>query len=172
MYRAGRRFSDYILQKQCPVIFHMGDHDPSGLDMTRDIRDRLSMFINGNVTGFAENQFQMVVIRLALNMDQIEEFEPPPNPAKVTDSRATDYMEEYGTSSWELDALDPPTMEGLIQEAFDNHVDREAWDAAMTRESEQRESITLVAQSWDATSAHARKLGRPKRKAAKKKKKK
>lgn len=173
MHSAGMRFSQYIADhKQCPIIFHMGDHDPSGLDMTRDIRDRLSMFINGNLNFGIEGGFIMPVQRLALNMEQIEEHDPPPNPTKFSDSRSSSYVEEYGNSSWELDALDPPTMEGLIQAAFDQHVNRKAWSASATREAKLREPITLASQNWDAVAAHATKLGPPKRRPAKKKKKK
>lgn len=88
---------------QQAVILHLGDHDPSGIDMTRDIQDRLRMF------GCAAR-----VERLALNMDQIEELEPPPNPAKLTDSRSQSYIAKYGDESWELDALEPEYIAKLI----------------------------------------------------------
>ncbi len=55
------------------------------------------------------------VVRLALNMDQIREVDPPPNPAKVTDSRAKDYIARYGEESWELDALSPAYLGRLIK---------------------------------------------------------
>lgn len=78
------------------VILHLGDHDPSGIDMTRDISDRLELF-----------GADVEVKRIALNWDQIDEFTPPPNPAKLSDSRAGAYIAEYGDESWELDALEP-----------------------------------------------------------------
>lgn len=93
--------------KDCYLI-HLGDHDPSGIDMTRDISDRLELF-GANVE----------VLRIALNFDQIEEFAPPPNPAKVTDSRAGAYIKAYGKSSWELDALEPHILTGLISEQIE-----------------------------------------------------
>ena len=77
MWVAARRLQHWIARGQTPVILHLGDHDPSGVDMTRDIFDRLQTFMGG-----AE------VKRLALNWDQVEMYNPPPNPAKLTDSRA------------------------------------------------------------------------------------
>ena len=77
---AHKRFRQYIIAGQQPVLIHLGDHDPSGIDMTRDIRDRLDL-LGGNTSG------QLIVNRIALNMDQVEEYNPPPNPAKTTDSR-------------------------------------------------------------------------------------
>ena len=63
--------------------------------MTRDIQERLQLFTGQDIE----------VRRLALNIDQIKRYNPPPNPAKLTDSRATAYVREYGNDSWELDAL-------------------------------------------------------------------
>jgi len=87
--------------KQNPLILHFGDHDPSGIDMTRDIQARLQEF------SFGTAGHPLELRRLALNMDQVELYGPPPNPAKLTDSRCEAYMEEHGNESWELDALEP-----------------------------------------------------------------
>jgi hypothetical protein len=114
-WRAGRRFRD---PSQRSIILHLGDHDPSGIDMTRDNQDRLSTFSNWNVD----------VERIALNMDQIDEYGPPPNPAKMTDARFRDYMLEYGTESWELDALEPRVISSLIRENVAKHRDESLWD--------------------------------------------
>ena len=94
-YVAGKRLEGEACSR--PVtIFHLGDHDPSGIDMTRDNDDRLAMFSGGD---------NVEVERIALNMDQVEQYHPPPNPAKTTDSRYGAYIERYGEESWELDAL-------------------------------------------------------------------
>ena len=114
-WRAGLRSRDTDQHK---VILHFGDHDPSGIDMTRDNLDRLSMFSFGNVS----------VERIALNMDQVEEYGPPPNPAKVTDSRFEDYLREYGPESWELDALEPKVITQLITDHVLAHRDSDLWE--------------------------------------------
>lgn len=153
MWRASQRFVKYLTSKvnpQAPIILHMGDHDPSGIDMTRDIRDRLSMFLGGHVERTDGLPVVMAVRRIALNMDQIEEFEPPPNPAKMSDSRAREYLIEHGDSSWELDALDPPTMERLIQEEIDGLLDQEEWDRMEADEEDQRQEIYDAAKDWDS----------------------
>ena len=93
-------------------ILHLGDHDPSGIDMSRDIQDRMKLF------GSA-----VKVDRIALTMDQIEELSPPPNPAKLTDSRCLDYIANYGNESWELDSLEPSYLEDLIEEKVSNITD-------------------------------------------------
>ena len=96
-YKAGKRFADYRDEGLTPLVLHLGDHDPNGLDMTRDNRDRLALFARGDVE----------VRRIALNLDQVELYRPPPNPAKETDSRYAAYARQFGTECWELDALEP-----------------------------------------------------------------
>ncbi len=105
MWGAAQRLKSRQDQGQNVVLLHLGDHDPSGKDMSRDIQDRLRIFEAYNV------EFH----RLALNMNQIEQYNPPPNPAKLTDSRATQYIDEFGYDSWELDALEPQVISNLIE---------------------------------------------------------
>lgn len=86
VWKAARRLMYYKQQGQTPVIIHLGDHDPSGIDMSRDIVDRLELFTGWPI------EFH----RIALNQDQIDDFQPPPNPAKATDSRFASYVEIHG----------------------------------------------------------------------------
>lgn len=142
MYEAGKRIQGYLDVGQTPLILHLGDHDPSGLDMTRDIERRLSMF------GYTEVE----VRRIALNMDQVEAYNPPPNPAKMTDSRVHDYISQYGPSSWELDALDPATLDALIALNIRAEMDEPAFEAERRRERQVRAQMVNVAQHWDEIS--------------------
>lgn len=123
-WAAGQRFASYVQKGQIPIVFHLGDHDPSGIDMTRDNRERLAMFSGFNVT----------VQRLALNWEQIEELNPPPNPAKSTDSRFEDYERQFGSESWELDALPPEYIENLISKAVGSVRDEAVWDEMLQQE--------------------------------------
>jgi hypothetical protein len=120
--------------EQTPVIIHLGDHDPSGIDMSRDIADRLNLFMGG-----------MEVNRIALNMDQVRKYNPPPNPAKTTDARAASYIKLYGHESWELDALDPKVLSKLITKTVLSYRDEALWEAAEERESEHRQRLEEVA---------------------------
>lgn len=119
------------------VILYLGDLDPSGEDMVRDIQARLAMFLSGgeregdygaceSPTGwnlYAVDPVPLRVEKIALTMEQVEEYDPPPNPAKKTDSRAKGYIEKYGKSSWEVDALPPPVLQQIIRNAFEEYVD-------------------------------------------------
>lgn len=139
-YRAGKRFESVADRGQKPIVLHLGDHDPSGIDMTRDNSSRLGMFAGQEVD----------LRRLALNMDQIRRYRPPPNPAKETDSRSGPYIELYGNKSWELDALDPTVIDRLIADTLDDLIDRERWDEAMEREEQRRSVLGAASDRWAA----------------------
>lgn len=128
------RFREQVSQGLTPVVIHLGDHDPSGIDMTRDIQERLSLFAEGEVR----------VERIALNMDQVRQYNPPPNPAKITDSRAAGYIAEHGRQSWELDALEPRVLDAMIVEAIRKFVDTRAWKKAQQREADERQQLEDV----------------------------
>lgn len=137
-WRAGQRYQKALNQGRIPIIFHLGDHDPSGIDMTRDNETRLSMFAREDIE----------VRRLALNWEQIERYNPPPNPAKETDSRASGYIERFGKSSWELDALDPRVIDRLISSAIESVLDRDAFNARLEDEREHRVALDRAAARW------------------------
>jgi len=141
MHAAAMRHRRYERNGQDVVVVHLGDHDPSGIDMTRDIRDRLQLF--GANT---------VVNRIALNYDQIEQYGPPPNPAKLTDSRAEGYIERFGDDSWELDALDPPTLNALITTDIDTYIEQDTFQLRQDEQEEGRDKLRLVSSLWDEVS--------------------
>jgi len=140
MYSAGLRFRRYGREGKSNYVIHLGDHDPSGIDMTRDIEDRLATFAGG---------YAPEVRRIALNWAQIEEFQPPPNPAKTTDSRYQQYQLNFGDESWELDALDPATLSTLIREQVEGLRDQELWDAAEQQQEAERAQLQRVSEQWD-----------------------
>lgn len=138
MWGAGQRLDGHLTGDQTPIIFHLGDHDPSGIDMTRDIEDRLALFMGGTE-----------MRRLALNMDQVRQYTPPPNPAKITDSRFVNYVRIHGRESWELDALEPQVLADLIRDAVTGIRDEAAWSAAVAESDIEQAQLKRVAERWD-----------------------
>ena len=142
MYAAGKRMARYLADGcERVVVLHLGDHDPSGIDMTRDIQARLSKFSRSD---------EVSVDRIALNMDQIEAYNPPPNPAKLSDSRAPDYVQRFGRSSWELDALPPADLDALIEKHVQVHLDLELYQEEEQVEDAQRRYLGQVSSKWGA----------------------
>lgn len=140
---ASDRLSSYIDARQGVVIIHLADHDPSGIDMSRDVLDRVSFYM--------ERGHLLHVERIALNYDQVNEHKPPPAWAKVKDSRYKSYSKEFGRESWELDALPPETIIKLIEDEILIHRDEEVWSRSKEREAEMRADLDGVighAERW------------------------
>lgn len=112
-------------------LFYLGDHDPSGEDMVRDIRERMAMF----------GVHDLTVKKVALTMAQIQQYNPPPNPAKVTDPRAKEYIAQHGHSSWEVDALPPNVLVRLIRSAFSAVIDQPTMDAVIAKEEADKAAL-------------------------------
>lgn len=189
-WEAGRRIGRYLAGGQNVVILHLGDHDPSGIDMTRDIRDRLTNFVLtdwhyeqmtelSTTTSVIRSRIEehlaerreeeempepattapLTVRRIALNMDQVEQYEPPPNFAKITDSRFTAYQEQYGDDSWELDALEPAVLVSLIQEHILAEMDADTMAEDEERMETQRQHLVDMADNFNAVVNHLAELG-------------
>lgn len=133
-WKAGQRMRDYVLKGQTPIVFHVGDHDPSGIDMTRDNRERLSLFAGVPVQ----------VVRLALNIDQVYKHAMPPNPTKLTDSRSPEYVKKFGEDSWELDAFPPRDLQRLIEENVLRVRDEKKWSEALAEEAHDKLRMDAV----------------------------
>jgi hypothetical protein len=118
-------------------VIHLGDHDPSGIDMTRDISDRHDIF-----ESLAE------ITRIALTMDQIEFYKPPPNPTKLSDSRAPGYVSLYGNNSWELDALEPTVLRDLISETVAQYRNDEIYKKQLDAEEDFKRILRNVRDNW------------------------
>jgi hypothetical protein len=157
MYDLAQRIKDKIFERKRVVILYLGDHDPSGLDMIRDIRERIEEFLtqgddpvsleacnddlepildeNGDICPSFE------VIPLALNMTQIRQYNPPPNPAKITDPRAGWYIGRYGEKSWELDALEPKILMDITQQGVLRYLDVDKYNAWIEKEKNQIKAL-------------------------------
>lgn len=137
---AQRIINRWERDEQRTHIIHLGDHDPSGIDMTDDLKRRFDKF---QVPSEAYD-----VERIALNMDQVDEYNPPPNPAKQTDSRFKDYADNYGEESWELDALEPAVLDRLISVTIGNFIDPD-YEQQQENEESIISELSLVAYNWE-----------------------
>lgn len=141
MWGAAQRLLGYVQDGQDVHILHLGDHDPSGIDMSRDIEDRLGLFMG-------EDSSSVTINRLALNWDQVEQYSPPPNPAKATDARFISYQRQFGDESWELDALEPSVIDALIGDQILDLRDDDLWDTKKAEEADHVQSLRRAASHW------------------------
>ena len=164
MWAAGQRILNRFRDTgQKTTILHFGDHDPSGIDMSRDIQDRLTMFC-------AEEEGCFEINRIALNMPQVKVYNCPPNPAKLSDSRSGAYVRTYGEMSWELDALDPSVLAGLVQEHVKDFIDDEIdWDEREKEQEEGRQKILKAVDEIEMSGPELKTISKSKPKRPKKK---
>jgi len=141
LYEAGKRFSDGMDRGLEAHLFYLGDHDPSGIDMTRDIQSRLGLFTYSS---------PIEIHRLALNYDQVQQWNPPENPAKENDKRYRSYKEKFGKSSWELDAVEPGTLAELVEKAVKKLIDPIAWSKVEEKELEMRHELENYADEYES----------------------
>jgi len=94
------------------------------------------------------------VNRIALNMDQVQQYNPPPNPAKLTDTRAADYIAEHGHSSWELDALEPTVLVELVREWVTSYLNPRLFTSRQEEERQYKEDLSLISDNWESVADH------------------
>lgn len=140
VYEAAKRFRRKNQQGKEGIIIHLGDHDPSGIDMTRDIEDRMATF-----------QASVLVNRIALSHKQVRTYKLPPNPVKMKDVRTPDYEAKYGIESWELDALEPSVIVALVKKTILEYVDLENWEHSIDVEDSGKEELELISNNYDDT---------------------
>lgn len=132
MYEAAGRFT-WTGGRDLHILY-LGDHDPSGLDMVRNIKARFDTF-----------QVHPTVTPIALTMEQIREYRLPHNPVKVNDSRAPDYVRRHGEKSWELDALPPWVLTKLLRTELENLIDMDAYNQIVAEEEAEKDRLRRLA---------------------------
>lgn len=205
-YSAYKRFSKLISLGKSITVLYLGDHDSSGLDMIRDVRERImNMLTKGdfkndiwqtandwrlkegiypiemynmgliseksikelmNKDGFdasdkAINEFESAEIQLwiegndmfkvvpiGLTMDQINLYNPPANPAKITDPRAANYIREHGNISWEVDALEPEVIVKLVSEQIKKNIDMELFTSIIDLEEKEKIELKSIIEKY------------------------
>ena len=114
------------------VILHFTDHDPSGLDMSEDLRKRFDEYAG----------LDLEVRRIALTYGQVQQLHLPSNPTKSTDARSPSYVSQYGNECWELVAVPTDELQKWIREAVESEIDREAWDSLDAEEEDEKTAIS------------------------------
>lgn len=188
VYSSYKRFAEQINNGQKVLILYFGDHDPSGLDMVRDIEDRLLLMFtrgksisskkaitywekHGDKTLDVENRYIKIfnkqknldekdksyyeaykhiesaikkfylqhsglfsVKHIGLTKQQIKQFNLPPNPAKITDPRANEYIKQHGKTSWEVDALPPAELVSIVEKEIRSEINMKRFQSILGQE--------------------------------------
>jgi len=160
MYELAKRVDKALDDEKIVTILYLGDHDPSGLDMVRDVEERIKEFLMAWRYGldiddeeyprwqteeWIDDNFSVEAV--ALTKIQIEKYKPPPNPAKITDPRAKDYIAEHGRISWELDSIEPEILMEITENAILDYLIVDRYNAWIEKEKEESKALVEFGKS-------------------------
>lgn len=117
-------------------IFYIGDHDPSGIDIERDLLSK--------ITQYMETEKFISLERLAISRDDIETFNLPPLRVKAKDPRAKAFTKLHGYEVVEADALPPSELRRRIQESVSTLINVERWNHNVRIETAEFNSIREI----------------------------
>lgn len=145
-YNAGKRYAKQLALGKEVHILYLGDHDPSGIDMSRDMVRRLELFAGRPMLGTDGPWPEALNIhRVALNYDQVQELNPPENFAKSTDDRTPAYVKQFGDKCWELDAVEPRALDKILRDKILSLRDEDLWAEALDDEANRRDLLVRFA---------------------------
>jgi hypothetical protein len=117
-------------------LYYFGDHDPSGVDIPRQVERRLREFApNADIT------FK----RIAVNPDQIERWKLPTRPTKKTDSRSKNFEGD----SVEVDAIPSRDLRQLATDCIVGHIDPHVYANLQKVERSERETLRTFMEAWN-----------------------
>ena len=90
------------------VILYLGDFDPTGIHISNEVLPEQFRKQDGNVE----------IKRIALNEGQIGALPKSYQTAKPKDPNYERYLEKYGNTVWELDALTPTQLQGIVEDVI------------------------------------------------------
>ena len=130
---ASQMKNDYFHHNRITKIFYLGDRDPSGLDIFRNITER--------IPEFAQNT-PIVFSHVAVTLAQVRRWQLPSRPTKKSDSRAKDFEGE----SVELDAILPSDLRQLVTDCIEKVIDSAQLEQLRAIEKMEKESVPEILQ--------------------------
>jgi hypothetical protein len=119
------------------TVLYLGDHDPSGHVIERDIHRRAQ----------EASGVEFAMHRLAIHEADITRFNLPPQRIKATDSRAASFRTRFGSeaATVELDALPAGELRKRVDAAVSRLVDNEQWQRQVAIQDEELKCIAEFA---------------------------
>lgn len=118
--------------------YYLGDYDPSGMDIERDVREKIERY------GNCEFKWS----RLAILEADFDEFDLIPLPIKHSDKRAASFLDQHGKHCAELDALPPTELRRRVEEAIQRHVEQDEWERLQRIEALEKQSMQEYVDKW------------------------
>jgi hypothetical protein len=155
--------ADLWTEVEKPVYaYYLGDFDPSGFDLERDLREkleryskRLDCFLRYDRDGAprpdrAPDGNTTVWNRLAIRAGDFDQFGLVRLPVKEKDMRSAGFVARYGSDCAEVDALPPTELRRRVEEAIRSHINQARWEGLRLVEEAERRSLGRVVAGWGA----------------------
>lgn len=148
IYEAYQRILDNIGENKNTIILYFGDHDPSGLDMIRDIRERLYFMLENGKCRILYPEHHLDIVPIGLSMAQIKQYNLPPNPTKMTDTRSDKYIAQFGKTCWEVDALKPEVLTAILEANIEGIIDTHMYKEMFAMEQEDKFELAKIIKKY------------------------
>ena len=106
------------------VVLHLGDYDPSGVHIFSSLSEDIAAL-------GAEANF----VRLAVTPEQRDEMDLPTAPPKATDNRSFD-----DTNTVQCEAISPPELAEIVENAILKYTDLDQYEAALEWQQQIRDA--------------------------------
>jgi hypothetical protein len=139
--------------------YYLGDYDPSGFDIERDLREKLERY--SGKTWFRKPVLPQYALdpegadgttfcwqRLAVRREDFSAHNLICLPVKGKDKRSPGFVREHGTACAEVDALPPSELRRRVQAAIDSHIDVERWNRLLEVERLEQETLATMLKTW------------------------
>lgn len=150
IYKAYQRARHAVSEGRQVKLIYVGDHDPDGLDMIRDVKDRINEMLESSQTHYEncglDYKYHLTgaleVIPAALTLDQIRQYNLPPNYAKETSACYKKYVKTYKTTEcWEVDALDNEILHDIVEKHILDLINVVMYTNIIEQEKADRETL-------------------------------
>ncbi|WP_417841993.1 hypothetical protein [Terasakiella sp.] len=110
-------------------VFHIGDHDPSGVHMCSSLDEDVRAFV-GHYGG------DFTIERLAVTPDQVREMGLSTAPPKKTDRRT------FSGLTTQAEAIPPRELKRIVTEAIEGAIDFDAYEEVLAEENNIKASLS------------------------------
>jgi hypothetical protein len=120
-------------------IIYIADFDPAGLSIPLTVARKLEYHLNSN-----RLDLDIQVRRVALTLEQCNEYDLPRTPIKLTENRKSAFEARWGRGATELDALEalhPGVLRRIIKAELDRYYDHDLKGAVHDAAGQWREHL-------------------------------
>ena len=133
LYDAAQYIEQRASDKESAVVFYVGDYDPAGVLIDQSIEQELREHL--------PDGFPLEFQRIAVNEDQVIEYDLPTKPRKASDARRLDITETV-----EAEAMPAATLRELLRSSIEGLLPDGAVEDMDQTDEEEREGIERMAE--------------------------